>query len=385
MFDWVHYHFPSRLFFEMDSTHKIGSMVRDLGKRVLIVTVREENTNPDQLAVIKTSLEKYTSGCIIYDDFSPNPIHEEIDTAAHFTKQCNADIIMAYGARNSLSAAKAIALLARNEIFANDLRNSSFPLKKKALPLVTVPTYPAMGEECTPSFYIHEPETKTNFYAQDPNLYPELIFLDPNITLGISSNEMANYGAAALSACIEAILSKKANEISNSIALRGIELIARNLMSLVNEPNNHAARMGVFMSSVFAGMAHSNSRLGLTYSIASAAVNLTNLDFYRVNSILLPHIMEYNLTTSAGKYVQIARALEEDIADITVIEAAIKAVEGVRKLFMELKLPQRLSDFEIEKSELPAIADQAYNIPMTRNTPREMDKNEIETILIAAY
>jgi len=102
-------------------------------------------------------------------------------------------------------------------------------------------------------------------------------------------------------------------------------------------------------------------------------------------SILLPHVMEYNLTTSAGKYVQIARALEEDISDITVIEAAIKAVEGVRKIYLELKIPQRLSDFEIKKSDLPAIAEMAYKIPLTKNTPREMDRNEIETILIAAY
>ena len=102
-------------------------------------------------------------------------------------------------------------------------------------------------------------------------------------------------------------------------------------------------------------------------------------------AILLPHIMEYNLTTSAGTYVQIAKALEEDITDITVIEAAIKAVEGVRKVYLELKVPQRLSEFEISKSKLPEIAEQAYNMPLTRNTPRDMDKNEIETILIAAY
>ncbi|MBI3396778.1 MAG: iron-containing alcohol dehydrogenase, partial [Spirochaetia bacterium] len=128
-----------------------------------------------------------------------------------------------------------------------------------------------------------------------------------------------------------------------------------------------------------------NSRLGLCYSLALAASLDTSLDFYTAMNILLPHIMEYNLTTSAGKYVQIARALDEDIKDITVIEAAIKAVEGVRKLYMELKVPQRLSDFEVSKAELPSIAEKAMQIPLTRNTPRELDRNEIETILIAAY
>jgi alcohol dehydrogenase class IV len=97
------------------------------------------------------------------------------------------------------------------------------------------------------------------------------------------------------------------------------------------------------------------------------------MDFMMAMAILLPHVMEYNLTTSAGKYVQIARALEEDIHDITVIEAAIKAVEGVRKLYLDLKVPQRLSDFEVDKALLPEIAGMASAFPL------------IETILIAAY
>ena len=167
--------------------------------------------------------------------------------------------------------------------------------------------------------------------------------------------------------------------------MRSIELITRNLVHLINEPGNHAARMNVCMASVLCGMAHSNSMLGLSFSIATATHNLTGLNFFTAMGILLPHIMEYNLTTSAGKYVQIARALDEDIKDITVIEAAIKAVEGVRKIFMELKVPQRLSEFEIDKASLPDIAEQAFMIPYARNTPRELDRNEIETILIAAY
>ncbi|EMP06479.1 alcohol dehydrogenase, iron-dependent domain protein [Leptospira interrogans serovar Pyrogenes str. 200701872] len=102
-------------------------------------------------------------------------------------------------------------------------------------------------------------------------------------------------------------------------------------------------------------------------------------------SILLPHVMEYNLTSSAGKYVMIARALDEDITNISVIEAAIKAVEGIRKIFIELKIPQRLSEYEVRKMDLPSIANLAASFPFLDSLPRELPKNEIETILIAAF
>lgn len=385
MFEWVHYQFPSRVFFERDATHKIGTLARDIGTRVLLIAVRDELHNPDELAIIKTSLEKYTTGCIVYDDMASMPGNEDLDTAAHFAKQCKADVVLGFGSRLSFSAAKAISLLANNQTFAGDLAEASFPLKKPPLPVITVPASPAMGEESSPLFFVNRPASQSTFLGHDIRLFPALIFVDPNVTTGLQAADFTRAGIATLAASIEAILSKRANDISNSIALRSIELVTRNLVNVVQEPNNTGARNNICMASVLSGMAHSNSRLGLCYSLALAASLNTTIDFFTAMSILLPHIMEYNLTTSAGKYVQIARALDEDIRDITVIEAAIKAVEGVRKLYIELKVPQRLSDFEIAKGDLPGIAEKAMQMPLTRNTPRELDRNEIETILIAAY
>ena len=71
--------------------------------------------------------------------------------------------------------------------------------------------------------------------------------------------------------------------------------------------------------------------------------------------------------------------------DISVIEAAIKAVEGIRKLFLEINLPTRLSEFEIKKYELPDIATESVLFPHIENAPRVLNKNEIESILLAAF
>ncbi len=385
MFDWVHYQFPSRVYFERDATHKIGTMVRDIGNRVLVLAVQEDLSNPDELAVIKTSLEKHTTGAIVYDDMLEKPGLEELDTAAYFAKQCNADVILAFGSRTTFHAARAISLLSTNDLFAGDLNESTMPLKKPPHPVINVPVGPSMGEESTPGFSIYNKDTRSAFHGYDTRLFPAMIFIDPNISTGMTTGDLSRAGIAVMSAAVETILSKKSNEITNSIALRSLELITRNLTTLANEPSNNAARMNVAMASMLCGMAHSNSLLGLGYAIAAATANLTNIDFFMAMAILLPHIMEYNLTTSAGKYVQIARALDEDIKDITVIEAAIKAVEGVRKIYLELKIPQRLSEFEISKTDLPDIAGQAVSIPYISNSPRELDRNEIETILIAAY
>lgn len=385
MFDWVHYQFPSRVFFESEATDMIGSLVRELGQRVLLVVIQDEMHNPEELETIKSSLEQQTTGCIVYDDILSNPSNDELDTAAHFAKQCRADIIVAYGSRDSFNTAKAIALLCNNQVFALDLPFTSFPLKKPPLPVVVVPCIPSMGECSNPHFQVFNAETKSTFLVADERLFPELIFIDPNITTALSSSELTRSGIAILAASVESILSKRANDITDSISLRSIELITRNLVSLINDPRNKSARQNICMADVLCGMAHSNSRLGLCYSIANAISSLTALPFYTAMAILLPHVMEYNLVSLPGKYVQIARAFGENIQDITVIEAAIKAVEGVRRIYTDLKIPQRLSDFEVRKENLSEISKLALNMPQTKNTPRELDRNEIESILIAAY
>jgi len=80
-----------------------------------------------------------------------------------------------------------------------------------------------------------------------------------------------------------------------------------------------------------------------------------------------------------------SKVMDEEIRDITVIEAAIKAVEAVRKLEIDVDIPQRLYQFEIAKSEFTKVAEIAMSYPFLANAPRVLTKDEIETILIAAY
>ena len=133
------------------------------------------------------------------------------------------------------------------------------------------------------------------------------------------------------------------------------------------------------------GIAFSISFLSVSLAIALAISSYSNVEVDTAVSLMIPHIMEFNLTTSPGKYVQMSKVMGEEIRDITVIEAAIKAVEAVRKLEFDVDIPQRLSSFNISQSQFKNIANLACTYPFITNTPRPLSANEIETILIAAY
>ncbi len=383
--EWINFQFSPKIHFEIDCGYKLGSFVRNIGSRVVLITTQSEIENSEELSIIKTSLEKHSEGVIIYDDIVEKASFKDLDSAAHFCRIANADCIVAYGGFDSINAGKAVSVLTTNDIFTHELMLGKKHLKKPGIPLVTVPTKPLLGNECSPFFSLIDDKDRNRKYFSHEWLFPALVVSDPKIGAGMSTTDLSKTGIAILAAAIDTILSKHANELTSSASLRSIELIAKNIVTTIREPRNMGARNAIYAASLLAGIAQSNSSLGLCYALSLAVTTITPLDVFQAMTILLPHIMEYNLTSSAGKYVMIARALDEDITDISVIEAAIKAVEGIRKIYLELKIPQRLSEYEVKKIDLPGIATLAATYPFLDSLPRELPKNEIETILVAAF
>ncbi|MFW5808766.1 MAG: iron-containing alcohol dehydrogenase, partial [Spirochaetota bacterium] len=129
----------------------------------------------------------------------------------------------------------------------------------------------------------------------------------------------------------------------------------------------------------------STAFMSVCFSLALSLSSYTQIPLSTGMCIILPHIMEYNLTTSTGKYVQIAKVMDENVREITVIEAAIKAVEAIRKVTSDIDIPQRLSEYEVSKTLFNKISSVALTYPFIKHSPRTLSRDELETILIAAF
>lgn len=383
--EWVNFHFPCKLHIEVDCGPRVGSFVKYIGTRFLLITTQKEMASPSDLDILKASIEKETEGLIIYDDIENAGSYKELDTASHFARQSQVNCIIAYGAYETVNIAKIVSILATNDLFAEDLILQKKTAKRKPLPLIVIPTMPLMGIECAPFCTILDEKENDRRYFASADLFPELIIADAKIGLHMTASDIAKTGTSIIATAVDTILSKYSNEITNSSSLRAIELVSKNIIVSYRDPKNIPAKNALYAASLLTGISQSVSSLGLCFALSLATMSLTKLDIFQAMSILLPHIMEYNLTISANKYVMIARALDEDTSDISIIEAAIKAVEGIRKIYIELKIPQRLNDYEVKKSDLPKIASLAFSMPFLDCLPRELPKNEIETILVAAY
>ncbi len=378
------FHIPTQIFMRDDVLSEVGPIVKGFGSRAIIVTSsREFESFEGTINSIAAKLSRAGVKTIIYDELGESINTEKIDSAVYFIKKTMCDVIIGFGSLDSLHAAKAIALLVNNYLFCEELFD--YPDVHQPLTLITIPAYPLFGFEIIPMFFINDIRENVKKCYQNKLLFPTAAIIDPKISLEIDEETTVGGAISSLAIATEAVISKKNNGIVNTLALRSIDLIFKNLPIVYRDPNNAAARNQLSLASTMAGVAFAIADLSVTLAISLAINSITSISLINAMGLILPHIMEYNLTSSPGRYVQMSKVMDEDVRDITVIEAAIKAVEGVRKLEMEMDVPQRLSQFEIPKTELSKIADIAINYPFIENAPRPLSKNEIETILIAAY
>jgi len=325
---WVDFHSPTRIHFEVDSAFKMGSWISEFGSRVLLINIRKDQKNPDELAILKNGLTKHADGCIVYDDLYGDPDTEQIDSVTYFAKKSHSNVIVGFGSIDSFNTAKAVAVLASNSCFAADLFNGKAKVKNPALPIITIPIEPTMGEELIPGSTIVDAETGVRKFFEHPSLFPKACFYDPKISSHLTSDGAARIGGALLAYAIESALSINANPITSTLILRVIDLVKKNLLNFYREPTNEKAISNILWGSAMTGSSLPSSPLGVTWSIAISLSAETKIDFHFALAMILPHVMEYYLTAAPARYVNIARSLSEDVGDISVIEAAIKAVEA---------------------------------------------------------
>lgn len=378
------FHIPTEIFLREDSLADVGKIVKRYGSRAIVVTTESDLEKfQEHIENIPDILMKEGVGCIVFDEIPSDPNTEHIDSTVHFIKKTNCDVVIGFGGIDSINCAKAISILINNFIFADEL--FEYPEIQAPVNLITIPTYPSYGFEILPMIYLTDIQDMIKRIYKNIDLFPKATIIDPKLALLADDDTTARTSISALAIATESVVSKMNNGLINSMALRAIDLIFKNLPLAYRDPQNPSPRMQLAIASLMTGIAFSVCEFSISLALSLALSSMTDIDISTGPGVILPHVMEYNLTSSPGKYVQMSKVMDEDVKDITVIEAAIKAVEGVRKLESDVNIPQRLSQFDISKSEFSKIAEIAISYPFLENAPRPLTKNEIETILIAAY
>ena len=346
------YSMPTKIIAGRNCLVKNSKMLRKYGTQCLIVTGFKSSKLNGSLEDSILALENENIKFTIFDKVEENPSLETIEKAYRDNLDKNIDFILAVGGGSAIDAAKAMAILFKNQISAKEILS----LKDlEGIPVIAVPTTAGTGSETTPYsiLTLHEEGTKRNI---GQSIFPQIAFLDARYTLNMPYTITTSTAADVFTHLTEGYLNTNANLISDTLAEKGLQLFGECLNSLRLKDCSIEVREKLLLASSLAGMVISQTGTGLPHSMGYPLTYEKGLPHGIANAILYPgYLRIFKNTEKLQKLLALIRvdsidALSEALIEILDFHISLtdkeikKYVEGILSNEKKLKNhPERVT------------------------------------------
>lgn len=328
-------------------------------------------------------IKKYLTGCpvSVFDRVVPDPPLSVITEGVKALAAKEADVVIALGGGSSLDAAKAIKEVATRAGMS------------KVKTCVAIPTTSGTGSEVTRFAVITDPVKKIKYPMALESMLPDIAILDPELTTTVPASVTADTGMDVITHCLESYVSKEANDFSDALAEKALQLVFRWLKQACTCGDDLLAREKLHNASCLAGMSFEAAGLGLNHGIAHSIGSKLHIPHGKINAMLLPLVLDYNsglddpdahlYVETAQKYQRIARLL--GLPAINTYIGAKNLVHAVRELNRDIKIPTTLRDLgktpeQVRSLEAEIVKD-AMNDVCTASNPRTPTAQGVSKIL----
>lgn len=373
------FHVPTKVVRGMGAVAEIGKEAAALGaKRSLAVTGK----NIRKAGLIEKVEEPLKAAGIemeVFDEVMPDPTVKLVTEGTKIVRDGNFDVIIGLGGGSNIDAAKAMSVMANNPGTICDYEGS-VEFETPPMPIIAVPTTAGTGSEVTYSSVMTDTDRDYKFVVWSSMITAKVAILDPQMPATCPVLARIAAGMDALTHAIESYVSKTNNPYSESLALSSIKLISENLRLSIADANNAEAMANMQLAANMAGMAFTNTRLGIVHAIALPPSALFHVPHGIANAILLPYGMEFNLIGNPAKFADIAYAMGENVDGLTPMEAAAIAVDAVRDLSIDIGAPQTLKEAGVTTDAIPKMAEDGMKSGHLAVNPRQTSIEDVVKI-----
>lgn len=335
---------------------------------------------------ITSLLEEANIQYRLFTEIKQNPTVTNVQDGLAVLKECGADVIVALGGGSAIDTAKAIGIISNNPDFSDVVSLEGVAdTTKKSLPIIALPTTAGTAAEVTINYVITDEQNAKKMVCVDPKDIPVLAIVDAELMSSMPKGLTAATGMDALTHAIEGYITLGAWELTNMFHLEAIKMIAKYLPLAVADGADMEAREKMALAQYVAGMGFSNVGLGLVHGMAHPLGAMFDIPHGVANALLLPYVMQFNMESSMEKYADIAVAMGVDVQNLSLKEKAQAAVDAVRKLSIDVNIPQKLSMLGVDKASLPALSQAALADVCTPGNPRKVELSDILSLYELAF
>ena len=316
---------------------------------------------------------------VIFDAISPNPRDFEVMNGTALYHENNCNLILALGGGSVMDCAKGIGIVVANNKPIDQFEGID-RIGKPMPPLICIPTTAGTSADVSQFAIINNISQKYKMAIISKALVPDLALIDPKILLTMDNYLTACTGMDALCHAFEAYVSNASSPFTDLFALEAIRLINQELVESIKFPNDIQARGKTMLGSLYAGLAFSNASLGCVHSMAHSLGGYLDLPHGECNAILLPHVVDYNFSSTPQKYKTIAETLGLEVKGKRDEEVKKSLIDYLIRLKSDISINNTLKDKGVTTDVTEVLAAKAINDPCNATNPRMPVLGDLVTI-----
>ena len=371
---------PNEIKFSENSLEHLASLS---GDKAVLVTGGNSMKKYGFLDKASEYLKKANIESIIIDGVEPNPSVDTVQKGKKRMLEFNPDWVIAIGGGSAIDAAKIMwAFYEHPDLkFDEIIEVNSIPKLRNKAKFIAIPSTSGTASEITAFSVITDTKEKIKYPIVSSEIIPDIAIVDPEIPATMPPHITANTGMDVMAHAVESYVSTNASDYTDPLAKKAINLVFDYLPEATENGDNMKAREKMHNASTMAGMAFSNSSLGIIHSLAHKIGGELHITHGLANAILLPYVIEYNYDAAQNKFAKIENHLEID-----------SLADEIRKLNKKIGIPSSFQkidwlDFTDEDFEniLSRMSKNALEDPCTLTNPKKPNVDDMKDLYQKSY
>ena len=316
---------------------------------------------------VRAVLDRAGYDVSVFSDLAGEPSAATIDNAADLLRRQNNPFVVGVGGGSALDIAKLAAVIAGDEMPSEAYAICARPLPEPRLKRILIPTTAGTGSEVTRTA-VFTTGKGNKVWAWGHELLPDLVVLDPGLTVSMPAEITAATGLDAVVHAIEACTCQNRNPLADALGLHAIRLASQYLITAIEKPNNIESRSAMLIASTLAGCAFTQTGTGGAHAIGHALATVAGIPHGRAVTIGLEVILPRNAEACPENHAAVAEALGYDKKADQCPTAFSRLIDrtGTKRLPADIGIqPELLASVMLSPENLPMIQNNACPISET--------------------
>lgn len=354
------YYNPTRIEFGKSKENLIGKLIADQGIDKVLLLYGAGSIKKSGL--YERVVKSLTEAGVSFEELGgvvSNPRLSHVKAAIELAKTKGVKAILGVGGGSVADSAKAIAVgaLYDGDVWDFFVGKASI---KEALPVYTIMTLAATASEMNGNSVVTNDETKQKYSIASVLINPRISIINPELMNSVSADYLAYSAVDIIAHAVEFYFTATNHPHFQSRLVESIvKTVIETTETLLQNPNDYDARAEFAWAATQALNGLTTSGVGggsfPNHMIEHSLSALYDIAHGAGLSIVIPAWMKWYLEKNRAQFERFAK-------EVFGLNSAEEGIAALENWFESIKAPTALSDANIPKSDIDAIAQNAHGL-----------------------